>query len=128
MRSNTVNMTASNKRLEVDRWVEEQLFEEDVRAMLLMLRPNRQERLKGWSEYRTGGADFRVTVSWSEELEKSDDRALWQVPAIAEVLEAILIGSVRDADEIPPQLEFERYRQVVRSLAARIDELESCYT
>ena len=32
----------------VDRFVEEQMFEEDVRAVLNMLRPNRRERLAGW--------------------------------------------------------------------------------
>src|SRR5688572_29793108 len=46
------------------RWEQEQLFEEDLRAVLNMLRPNRQERLLGWSEYRTGGAGFRATISW----------------------------------------------------------------
>src|SRR5258708_37902725 len=55
----------------VDRWVDEQMFEEDVRAVLMMMRPNRRERLMGWSEYRTGGKHFRVTISWDEEFAKS---------------------------------------------------------
>src|SRR5882724_12653970 len=47
----------------VERWVDEQMFEEDLRAVLLMMRPNRRERLMGWNEYRTGGRHFRATVS-----------------------------------------------------------------
>ena len=38
-----------------DRFLEEQLFEEDLRAMLTIMRPNRRERLMGWSQYLTGG-------------------------------------------------------------------------
>jgi hypothetical protein len=121
-------MTLNTEKPAVERWVEEQLFEEDVRAVLMMIRPNRRERLKGWSEYRTGGADFRATISWSGEFQTSRDCDIWRVPRIAEVLESILIGAVRDADEMLPQQEFEHYRRIVRALAARIDELESCYT
>jgi hypothetical protein len=44
----------SNSDANLARWEQEQLFEEDVRAVLNMLRPNRAERLLGWSEYRTG--------------------------------------------------------------------------
>ena len=44
------------------RWEEEQLFEEDLRAVLNMMRPNRAERMLGWSEYRTGGSGFRSGV------------------------------------------------------------------
>src|SRR3954452_5684809 len=49
----------------LSRWEQEQLFEEDLRAVLNMLRPNRAERLLGWSEYRTGGSGFRATISWN---------------------------------------------------------------
>src|SRR5215211_1983681 len=51
--------------VQLARWEQEQLFEEDVRAVLNMLRPNRAERLLGWSEYRTGGQGFRATISWN---------------------------------------------------------------
>ena len=57
-----------------DRWVQEQLFEEDVRAVLNMMRPHRRERLEGWSEYRTGGANFRVTISWDEDFAQDGQR------------------------------------------------------
>src|ERR1700710_1438618 len=56
-----------------DRWMQEQMFEEDVRAVLGMLRPNRQERIAGWSEYRTGGKHFRATISWDEEFELASE-------------------------------------------------------
>ena len=46
-----------------ERWMEEQMFEEDVRAVMLMLRPHRRERMQGWQEYRTGGKHYRVTIS-----------------------------------------------------------------
>ena len=46
---------------DVDRFVEEQIFEEDVRAVLSMMRPNKRERLCGWNEFpcrrRTNFAD-----------------------------------------------------------------------
>ena len=54
---------------EVDRWVEEQMFEEDVRSVLKMMRPNRREKLSGWNEYRTGGSHYRITVSWDDEFQ-----------------------------------------------------------
>src|SRR5688500_8805879 len=116
--------------LAVDRWVDEQMFEEDVRSVLKMLRPNRRERLMGWKEYRTGGANFRVTVSWNEEFESAPptrtlmigDEPVTQPPAalpvasrgggggngrhplvvphMTDVIESFLIGSARDQDEI----------------------------
>lgn len=110
-----------------DRWMDEQLFEEDMRAVMNMLRPHRGERLSGWSEYRTGGAGYRVTVSWAEDFNKADE-ASWRVPRIAEVLESLLVGSVSGLDEISPQLEFAMYREVVEALRKRLDELEECYT
>ncbi len=119
-----VNVGASS----ADRWMEEQLFEEDVRTVLRLLRPNRRERLEGWSEYRTGGADFRVTVSWSKDFPHEGEAQHWRVPRIAEVLEALLVGSVRGIDEIPPEAEFRLYRDAVERLRRRLDELEPCYT
>ena len=139
--------------LAVERWVDEQMFEEDVRSVLKMLRPNRRERLLGWKEYRTGGANFRVTVSWNEEFENApptrtlmigdapveqppadgprsprDGGHALLVPHMIDVIEAFLIGSARDQDEISAQEEFGYYRTVVSELARRIDEMEACYT
>ena len=154
--------------LAVERWVDEQMFEEDVRTVLQMMRPHRHERLMGWKEYRTGGANFRVTVSWNSDFEKSaptpsqaralamessyvpssrtqasgltttttttaaatatTDRHPLHVPNIVDVIEAFLIGSAKDQDEISAQEEFGHYRAVVAELARRIDEMEACYT
>jgi hypothetical protein len=111
-----------------DRWAEEQLFEEDVRAVLTLMRPNRRERMLGWSEYRTGGAHFRVTLSWDEEFEVADGgRGRTRVPNMADVLEAILVGSARHDDDLMPAEEFEIYRGVVRELYRRLDDLQACY-
>ena len=111
-----------------DRWADEQLFEEDVRAVLSLMRPNRRERMLGWSEYRTGGAHFRATVSWDEEFEVADNGAgKMRVPNMCDVLEAILVGSARHEDDLMPAEEFEIYRDVVRELYRRLDELQSCY-
>src|SRR5688500_238926 len=60
--------TSAAQTAAVDRWVDEQMFEEDVRAVLMMMRPNRRERLQGWHEYRTGGKHFRATISWDDEF------------------------------------------------------------
>src|SRR5687767_3344591 len=139
--------------LAVERWVDEQMFEEDVRSVLKMLRPNRRERLLGWKEYRTGGANFRVTVSWNEEFENvpptrtliigdapieqppahaprspRDGGHALVVPHMTDVIESFLIGSARDQDELSAQEEFGYYRAVVAELARRIDEMEACYT
>ena len=54
-----------------DCFVEDQLFEEDVRAVVAIMRPHRRERLMGWTEYRTGGANFRATVSWERSFERA---------------------------------------------------------
>jgi hypothetical protein len=117
-------MTAAHA---VDRWVTEQMFEEDLRAVLRMMRPHGRERLMGWKEYRTGGADFRVTVSWDEPFEPAEPEPL-TVPRMADVIEALLIGSAKNQDELSPQEEFGHYRAVVAELSRRIDEMESCYT
>ena len=139
-----------NVRAQVDRWEREQMFEEDVRSVLSMLRPHRRERLMGWSEYRTGGEHFRATVSWDNDfardaqtdrrapgassesqwpgaLDRAAAEARLTVPRMTDVLEAILVGSVRNQDEIPAAEEFEIYRQVVRELYRRLDEMQSCY-
>jgi len=111
-----------------DRWAEEQLFEEDVRAVLMLMRPNRRERMQGWSEYRTGGAHFRATVSWDEHFADTDAGAgKMRIPNMCDVLEAILVGSARHDDDLMPAEEFEIYRGVVRELYRRLDELQACY-
>jgi hypothetical protein len=110
----------------VDRWVEEQMLEEDLRAILRMIRPHGRERLSGWKEYRTGGANFRVTVSWDPQIER--DRETLAVPKMADVLEALLVGSAVEQDELTAQEEFGHYRAVVAELGRRVDEMESCYT
>ena len=124
----------------LDRWEQEQLFEEDLRAVLSMLRPNRQERLLGWSEYRTGGAGFRATISWDPEIEHQNGRdgarrrpaqnpadEHFVVPQMTDILETILVGSVKGADEMAAAQEFEFYREVIRELHRRLDEMQRCY-
>ena len=111
-----------------DRWAEEQLFEEDVRAVLSLMRPNRRERLAGWSEYRTGGAHFRATVSWDEEFEQSEGgTGKTRIPHLADVLEAILVGCARHEDDLPADEEFEIYRSVLREVYRRLNDLQECY-
>jgi len=113
---------------DVDRWVEEQMFEEDVRAVIAMMRPHSRERLLGWNEYRTGGAHFRVTVSWDNQFDPTQSARQWTIPNLGEVLEAIVIGSARHDDDLHAHEEFDRYRAVVRRLYDRLNELENCYT
>jgi hypothetical protein len=124
-------------RAGVDRFTEEQMFEEDVRAVLSMMRPHRHERLMGWSEYRTGGAHFRATISWDpaaaavEADDGGDENAAGErqlcIPHLTDVLESILVGSVKNQDELPAEQEFEIYRGVVRELYRRLDEMQGCY-
>jgi hypothetical protein len=128
---------ASSVEENLSRWEQEQLFEEDLRAVLNMLRPNRAERLLGWSEYRTGGNGFRATISWDPKAVErpparrrpghnpADDHFV--VPQMTDVLESILVGSVRGADELQAREEFELYRQVVSELHRRLDEMQRCY-
>jgi hypothetical protein len=112
---------------QMDRWVEEQVFEEDVRALIQFLRPHRQERMLGWNEMRTGGSQFRVTVSWDPEAEQQNRDGSFAVPKMTDVLEAILIGSARNPDELQAKEEFELYRKVVQELSHRLDEMQACY-
>ena len=113
-----------------DRFVEDQLFEEDVRAVVMLMRPHRRERLQGWAEYRTGGADFRATVSWDPSFERANQSAeerCLSVPRLVDVLASILVGSVKDQDQLTAAEEFNIYRGVVRDLYFRVDEMQSCY-
>jgi hypothetical protein len=113
-----------------DRFVEEQLFEEDVRAVLGMMRPHRRERLLGWAEHRTGGTDFRATISWDPSFGRapqSPDEQKLAVPRMVDVLATILVGSVKDQDELTAAEEFHIYRGIIRDLYFRIDEMQSCY-
>ena len=111
----------------VDRFMEEQMFEEDVKAVLMMLRPNRQERLQGWQEYRTGGSDFRVTISWKPEFARTTDDDTLVIPHLADVLEAIVVGSARAQDDLTADQEFGIYRRVVSEVYQRLHDLESQY-
>lgn len=120
--------TGAREAAGADRWAEEQMFEEDVRTVLMLMRPNRRERLLGWNEYRTGGSHFRATVSWDDEFEMNDGgRGQMRIPNMTDVLEAILVGSARHDDDLLPAEEFEIYRNVVRELYRRLDDLQSCY-
>ena len=113
-----------------ERWVAEQIFEEDLRSVLRMLRPHRRERLLGWNEYRTGGAHFRATVSWEPSFERGPQTAAerrLRVPRLTDVLESILVGSVRDLDGLSAAEEFGVYRDVVRELYRRLDAIENRY-
>jgi hypothetical protein len=118
----------------VDRWVDEQMFEEDVRAVLLMMRPHRRERLMGWSEYRTGGQSFRATVSWDEEFaadagtspDPQPQDEVFTVPNFADVLEALLIGSIRSDAELTTREECEAYRALLREVERRVEERGRC--
>ena len=113
-----------------DRFVEDQLFDEDVRAVIALMRPHRRERLMGWTEYRTGGADFRATISWGEAFGRapqSDGERRLMVPRLVEVLASILVGSVKDLDDLTPAQEFNIYRGVIRDLYFRVDEIQSRY-
>jgi hypothetical protein len=110
----------------VDLWVNEQMFEEDVRAVLKMMRPHGRERLQGWNEYRTGGAHYRITVSWDDEFQiTSNDNAL-AVPHMTDVIETLLVGSARNQDDLQVSDEFEQYRKVVREVYQRLEHRQSC--
>ena len=113
---------------DVDRWVTEQMFEEDVRAVLKMMRPNGRERLQGWNEYRTGGSHYRVTVSWDDEFQITDGAAAKNaVPHLADVIESLLVGSAKHADDVSPADEFDGYRQVVLEVYQRLQQRQACY-
>jgi hypothetical protein len=113
------------------RWQDEQLFEEDVRTVLNLFRPHRAERLLGWNEYRTGGEGFRATISWDGKGIRGGGQnpadAHFVVPQMTDVLESILVGSIKNADELAAAQEFEIYREVIRELHRRLDEMQQCY-
>jgi hypothetical protein len=123
----TTTAAAEPVQPHVDRWVNEQMFEEDVRAVLRMMRPHGRERLQGWKEYRTGGAHFRVTVSWDDEFEITAPNDPLAVPHIADVIETLLVGSAKRQDELSAPEEFEQYRQVLRDVYGRLQEQQACY-
>ena len=116
-----------NTQQQMDRWVEEQLFEEDLRQLIQWLRPHRHERLLGWSEMRTGGAQFRVTVSWDPDTDRQNRQSNFSVPHMTDVLESILVGSAKNQDDLLAQEEFALYRNVVNELLRRLDEMQACY-
>ncbi len=88
---------------------------------------NRRERLMGWNEHRSGGAHFRATVSWSDQFSTDDADPRFTIPNLADVLEAILIGSVKSELDLPLNEEFDLYRGVVRELYKRVNESQSSY-
>jgi len=49
------------------------------------------------------------------------------VPQMTNLLESILVGSVKNADELAAKQEFDLYRQVIRELGRRLDEMQRCY-
>jgi len=110
----------------LSQWKSEMDFEEDVRDLLKLLRPNRAERVKGWRDYRTKGDGYRVTVSWDPSLE-SLLQGPFCIPRMADVLESILVGSAREQDLLDPQAEFELYAGIVRELTERLKEMRSRY-
>jgi len=112
---------------QADRWVNEQMFEEDVRAVLRMMRPHPRERLQGWREYRTGGSHFRVTIAWDDEFEITAGNLPLSVPNMTDVLETLLVGSIKDLDDLTPAEEFDHYRRVVRDLFERLQQRQACY-
>lgn len=109
------------------RWLEDAAFQERLRDLLALLRPHRVERLAGWREYRVRGHGFRVNVAWDPQARRSSDFDESAIPGMVDVLEALLVGSAPDQDEIEPAEEFARYAQVVRELSARVEELRSRY-
>ncbi len=111
----------------VNLWMDEQLFEEDMRAVLKMVRPHGRERLQGWKEYRTGGAHYRVTVSWDDEFAITAKDNNLAVPHMADVIETLLVGSTRNQDDLNAVDEYEQYRQVVRDVYQRLTEQQSRY-
>jgi hypothetical protein len=113
----------------VNLWMDEQLFEEDVRAVMKMMRPNARERLQGWKEYRTGGAHYRVTVSWDDEFEITSQEAAapLAVPNMADVIESLLVGSLRTTDDVSANDEFDQYRRIVQDVYHRLADRQSCY-
>ena len=114
----------------VDRWVDDQMFEEDLRAVLLMMRPHRRERLMGWSEYRTGGRHFRATIAWDEHFAEEGNAQggdlphgeTFSIPNTVDVLEAILLGSIRSDADLEPEQEGEAYLAVVKELSRRVEQ------
>ena len=94
----------------------------------------------GWSEYRTGGKDFRATISWDEQavgdsadiLAPSDaDEAaltkLFTLPNVIDVLEAVLIGSIKTDLELNCEQECEAYRRVLKAVEQRVTQFQECY-
>jgi hypothetical protein len=128
-RSESATKAKAAQTAAVDRWVDEQMFEEDVRAVLMMMRPNRRERLQGWHEYRTGGKHFRATISWDDEFATSGEpdrlpsgNEISTVPNLVDVLEAVLIGSIRPDAELTGEEECAAYRETLRELSLRVDQ------
>ena len=111
----------------VDRWVDDQMFEEDLRAVRPHHQQHRRERLMGWREYRTGGRHFRATIAWDEQFAEEGDggglpyEEAFSVPNTVEVLETILLGSIRSDADLDPEQEGVAYLAVVKELVRRVE-------
>jgi len=108
-----------------DLWVDEAMFEEDLRAVLRMMRPHGRERLMGWAEHRTGGAHFRVTVSWDEDFARAARTRVLAVPNLGDVIESLLVGTARPAAALTRPEEFAHYRAVLHDVLRRVDAAEA---
>ena len=109
-------------------WPREHVTDAEIDELLKILEASNKaaERNLAWIEQRSRGEGFRVTVSFDPDI-VSAETDLFSIPRITDVLEAVLIGSARNQDELQPEEEFELYAMVVRDLAARIQELRSRY-
>ncbi len=115
-------------------WLAQRSFESDVREIMAMLQPHVRERLIGWNQYHVGGADMRLTVSWSEQWARHDAYnaadsapAEMAVPCMADVLTALLVGSIKDQDRHTVEQEFAAYDRVLAAVRRRLMEMRASY-
>jgi hypothetical protein len=107
----------------LDRWADEELFEEDLRTVLRMIRPHRRERLLGWNEHRTGGRHFRATISWDDALaadapatpDPSPTDDCFTIPNLPDILESLLTSAIR-----PGADRATAYQSLLRDLSHRL--------
>ena len=109
-------------------WPRDHVTDQEIDELLKILQASNEaaERNLAWIENRSRGEGFRVTVSWDPEISPTE-ADLFTIPRITDVLEAVLIGSARNQDDLDHNEEFELYAMVVRDLAARVQELRSRY-
>src|SRR5256885_13497724 len=92
-----------NMQQQMDRWVAEQIFEEDVRALVNFLRPHRHERLLGWNEMRSGGGG--VLGGGSGGGENGGPKREGRPPRAEKKkgVESILVGLGREPEGVTPR-------------------------